>query len=267
MDKNKYLPWIVAAGFVASLAVALPVFAQTPTGIQGGWGGRVGMRGSMMPGIFGTVSAVDGTTLTVTGKGRPNASGAASGTVYTVDASNAKVMKNGTTSAVSDIATGDTVMVVGTVSGTNVAATTIRDGMNGMMKGRSTPPANKPSLTPPIQGNGEPVVGGSITAISSTMLTVTNASGVIYTIDASNAKIIKNGTSTAFSNVAVGDNIVVQGIVNGTSVAASSVIDQGSGNKIGGGQSGGAAASAPTPGFHFGFFSAIGNFFKHLFGF
>ena len=55
--KNKYLPWVVAAGFAASLALALPVFAQTqgmmPYGRGGHWMGGHGGT----PGIFGTVSA------------------------------------------------------------------------------------------------------------------------------------------------------------------------------------------------------------------
>ncbi len=58
--------------------------------------------------------------------------------VYTVDATNAKIYKGSVTStvAVSDIAQGDTVMVQGTITGTNVAATVIRDGVGGMMGGR-----------------------------------------------------------------------------------------------------------------------------------
>ena len=110
------------------------------------------------------------------------------GTVYTVDATNAKIYKGSatTTVSVSGIAAGDTVMVQGTVSGTNVAATVIRDGIGGMMgiqpgmpgKGFGHGASSTPSTTPIIQGNGEPVVGGSVTAISGTTLTVTNASNV-----------------------------------------------------------------------------------------
>jgi len=54
---------------------------------------------------------------------------------------------------------------------------------------------------------------------------------------------------------------VVQGTVNGTSITASSVIDQGSAPA--------SAASgennAPKP--RMGFLGSIGNFFSHLFGF
>ena len=55
-----------------------------------------------------------------------------------MDATNAKIYKGSatTTVSVSDIAMGDTVMVQGTVSGTSVTATVIRDGVNGMMGGQ-----------------------------------------------------------------------------------------------------------------------------------
>jgi len=271
MNKNNYIPWAVAAGFVVSLAIAIPVFAQTGSSAPNGWGGHFGMHGgvaSMTPGVFGTVSAINGTTLTVAGKTRPNAT--TTPTVYTVDASNAQVIKDGASSTVASIATGDMVMVQGAVSGADVTATVIRDGAVGMMGNRGfgdRPTSTKPTSTPPIQGNGEPVVGGSVAAVSGSTLTVTNASNVTYTVDASNAKIIRDGASTSIASVVTGDNVIVQGTVNGTSVAASSIIDQGSGSQSGGNKGGGAPAGASHPGSSFGFFGAIGNFFKHLFGF
>jgi hypothetical protein len=268
MFKIKYLPWFVGVGIALGLIAVIPAFAATtPTTGPGGWGGRGGamMGARVAPGVVGTVSAVSGNTLTVTQKLRPNAT--TTPIVYSVDATNAKVMKNGTSSTVSAIATGDTVMVQGTVTGTTVVATVIRDGVmggrsgsggfgKGMGRSSSTPPVS------PIQGNGEPVVGGNVTAISGTMITVTNASNVPYTIDASNAKIVKNGTTTTLSAVTTGDSVVAQGTVNGTAVVASSVIDQGSST----------APRAPPSetsgsGSNSGFFGAIGNFFKHIFGF
>ena len=71
-------------------------------------------------------------------------------------------------------------------------------------------------------------------------------------------------TSPTISNVVVGDNIVVQGAVNGNSVTASSVIDQkakanGNPNNLG---------NNPKPQSGFGgIMAGIGNFFKKLFGF
>lgn len=239
------------------------------------------MRGGMPPGIFGTVDTISGDTLQITSKiMRPNASSTPA-TVYTIDATNATIMKNGATSTIASVNVGDMVIVQGKVTGTNVAATVIRDGVNGMMGrpgmypsstrgmlgngngafGRKPTSTRPTSSTPLFQGNGEPVIAGSITAVNSSTLTITNASNVTYTVDVSSATIVKSGTTLTIAGLAVGDNVVVQGAVNGTSVTASSVIDQGSGGK------GNKPTGTPSTGPRFDIFGAIGNFFKHIFGF
>ena len=290
MKKSSYLPLLAMVGIATSLAIAVPVFAQASggtTATQKGWGGAEGMRGGGASGVVGTVSAVSGDTLTVTSKGmmRPEPMHEASGTttlpptsaspavVYTVNASNATVYKNNVTSTIASVATGDTVMVQGTVSGTNVTAAVVRDGVVGLI-GREGLPSGKgftrgASSTlpvPPIKGNGEPVVGGNITAISGTTLTVTNASNVTYTVDASNATVVKGNVTSSIANVVNGDSVVVQGTVNGTSVTASSIIDQGAKEQNASSTNGG-----PSPAVHgsfvSGIFGAIGGFFSHVFGF
>ena len=219
----------------------------TATAVRDGMMGR-GM--GQAPGVFGTVASVSGNTLTVTSKMGP---GGTAGTTYTVDATNATVTKNGASSSVSNVSTGDTVMVQGTVSGTSVTATSIRDGL---------PQGQKPQ-TPVIQGNGQPVIGGNVTAINGSTLTVTNKSNVTYTVDATSATVEKGNAVSSISNVAVGDNVVVQGTVNGNAVTASSVIDSGAAPT--------ANSTTNTSGAHQGgmggFFSGIGSFFHRLFGF
>ncbi len=143
-------------GFLAGLAmilgfaVASPAFAQTtgaPSAPAGGWQGHGGsggmMRGTMKPGVFGTVSAINGNILTVTGRSgfgaRPMTNGKATSVAlpapapvtYTVDATNATVKKNNATSTLSAIVVGDTVTAQGTLTGTNLVATMIRDGRPG----------------------------------------------------------------------------------------------------------------------------------------
>lgn len=220
----------------------------TATAIRDGvmMGGGPKFPGGM--GIVGTVSIINGTTLTVISKVKPNGGTA---TTYTIDASNATVTKGGANSKVSSIAVGDTVMIQGTINGTNITAKNIRDGV--------------PQGQPEIQGNGQPVVAGSVTAINGNTITITNKSSVTYAVDASKAKFIVNGVaSPTIANVAVGDNLVVQGTVNGTAVTASSVIDQkpktNNANNTGDNQK-------SHPGFMGGIMGGIGNFFKHLFGF
>jgi hypothetical protein len=196
-------------------------------------------------GINGTVASISGTTLTVTGNVGPKGGTA---TTYTVDASGASVVKNGTASTVSVIIVGDKVMVQGTVTGTNVIAKNIRDGVP----------------QPQIQGNGQPIVAGKVTAISGSTITITNTSNVTYTIDATSAKFVVGGVaSPTISNIAVGNNVVVQGTVNGNSVIASSIIDQKAKTTVGE-VSPGSPKSEKGMG---GFMKGVGDFFKHMFGF
>ena len=251
-------------------------FAQTTTAAppSGAWGGGSGHRA---PGVFGTVASISGDTITVTSKGFGSN---ATAKTYTVDATNATVTKAGASSSISAIADGDIIMVQGTVSGTNVTATAIRDGVMGGtgggrfggpgMRGNVSSTSSRGNEMPGkeisnITGNGEPVIGGTVASISGTMLTITNKSNVTYSVDASNATVNKGGASSTVSAITTGDSVIVQGTVNGTAVVASSVIDQGVAPT---------AASTATPatsgahgGFIGGLLGGIGGFFQHLFGF
>lgn len=226
-------------------------------------------------GIVGTVASVSGTTITLTSKIPPRMQGGNSTTgnptptptTFTVDASNATVIKDGATSTVSAIATGDTLVVKGTVSGTNIAATVIRDGVVPQLGAGNGPKGgwdgSQASSTPLIQGNGQPVVAGKVSAINGASLTITNNSNVTYTIDASSAKVQKGNMLSALSSIALGDSVVVQGAVNGTSITAYSVIDQGTPNSS---ESSGGPGNSMMGGFG-GIMRGIGGFFQHLFGF
>ena len=252
---KKYSSAIAVVGLVTGLALTTPAFAQTNQGsaVRRGtmWANKEqGEMHRRIPGIFGTVSSVNGTTLTVAGKLGPRDGSATS--TYTVNAANATVMKNGATSTIASIAVNDTIMVRGAINGLNVTATEIRDGFPG-----NGP--RGPQTDPIIKGNGEPVLGGTVSAINGSSLTITNKSNVTYSIDATNASIMKMGTSTTISNVAVGDTLVIQGTVNGNSVTASSIIDRANVPVNSG------ATNAPKP--HMDFFGSIGAFFGHLFGF
>ncbi len=281
MMNKKYASALAATALVATSLFAVSAFADTTAQAspqqpeqgqhEGFMGGMMrGKSGGMMMGqhgILGTVASINGTTLTVTTKARPMRAPENSTTTtpvpatpapitYTVDASKATVMKAGSASAVSNIAAGDTIMVMGTTSGTTVTASRIMDGF--VMGAR--PAGTEDMQNSVITGNGEPVVAGSVTAISGNTITITNKSNVTYTVDATNAKVEKGNAASAISNVAVGDMIVAQGTVNGNSVTASSVLDQGATPTT-------PANGQPAPAAHKGFFGAIGGFFSHLFGF
>jgi hypothetical protein len=98
------------------------------------------------------------------------------------------------------------------------------------------------SSTTPHPGMGMGMMGGgmgmrngifgTVTTVSGTMLTIdgrqgTSTASTTFSVDATNAKIIKGpATSTAsISDISVGDRVVVQGTVTGSSVAATTIID------------------------------------------
>ncbi len=266
---KKQLSLVAVVGIATSLAMAVPAFAQTSTTPavghfrQGEMGEGKGMR---VPGVFGIVSAINGNSITVNSKMGPN--GVA--TTYTVDATNATVMKNKTTATVSGIAVGDTIMAQGTISGANVVAKTIRDGIpqrgQGQEKGQGQElgQGSEKGFNPQVAGNGQPVIAGSVTALNGSILTVSNKSNVVYTVDATNATVYKGNATSTVSSVVVGDNVVIQGSVNGTSVIASNVMDRGIPPANPNPATANGTTGQPQ---QRGFFQRVGGFFSRMFGF
>lgn len=193
-----------AIGFANAQSVTTPttVFAgQEQKNFKGG-------------GVLGTVASVSGTTITLTGS---------DGKTYTVDASKASLEKIQTI-ATSDLKTGDTLNVHGTINGTSVSAEHIMSGKlpeGGFGKG--------PGEHGKGQGRGPGVIG-TVSAVSGSTLTVLTKDGTSYTVNAASAKVSKavSGTKPTDSTVAaiaVGDTVGVQGTVVGTSVTAVHIMD------------------------------------------
>lgn len=107
-----------ALGFSSNMT-----FAETTTNTPTSWkSSQKHIKNYLMhaKGTVGTVTSVNGSIITITTK---------DSTTYSVDASTAKIMKNrNTIIPVGSVLVGDTVMVQGTITGTNIAATTIFDG-------------------------------------------------------------------------------------------------------------------------------------------
>jgi hypothetical protein len=261
--KNRISAGLIAISAIVGLAFAGSTFAaatpinsgQRGLSEQGQFQGRMQQR----PGVFGTVSAINGTNITVTSKGFGTSSVSKT---FSVDVSNAIVMDKGATSTISAVAVGNQVSVQGTINGISVIATKINLGMSfgrgdGQNPGKGAG-GRFASSSNMIEGNGQPIIGGTVSAINGATITITNKSNVSYTVDASSATITKGNIASSVSSVIIGDNILVQGTINGTSVTATTVTDQGAidGNKK--------ADSKPSIG---GFFGGIGNFFAKLFGF
>ena len=114
MKSKNIISLVTGLALVGSLAVALPAFAQTnqgdgqgsqqgeqdqqggnmirttPAGVPGSMGqGRGGM--GMKPAVIGTVSAVNGDTITLSG--HQGFGSTTTAVIYTVDATNAKITK------------------------------------------------------------------------------------------------------------------------------------------------------------------------------
>jgi len=258
----------VATGLALAASIALPAFAKE----NNRGTGMMNRQNPMMEnGIVGTVTSINGTTITVNGLQRVGSTTAT--TTFTVDASKAIIRKGRVaTSTISVITVGDKVMVQGTVTGTSVVAKTILDGIgqNFNEQGDGKLHDKVASTTSQFIGNGQPVIIGSITAINGNTLTITTMASTTYTVDASNAKILQGPNTVALSTLTVGNKVVVQGTINGTAVSASAVINQvGNPGSQGSDQQGqvdnenGQNGQAPKK----GFFGNIGGFFKHLFGF
>ena len=194
----------VATAQVASGAANAPI-TQT---------NQAAPKGRRAPGVMGTVSSINGTTIVVAGK---------DGTSYTVDASAATFHKAPTfvagskptapaTITIADIAVGDTVSIQGTTTGTSVVAKEVMDGAFGMM-------GHGGAFG---MGMGSHGVRGTVSAINGTTITLTNTDGTSYTIDASAASVDKIAT-VAVSDLKVGDTLGVEGTVSGTSVTANHI--------------------------------------------
>ena len=263
MNIRKYTSLTAITSIILGLALSAPVFARTSVPSQsnenktprGAWIGRGEKRGIQR--IWGTVSAVNGTSITVIGRARPNEKNTQGASMtYTANATNAKVRKNNSNSSVSSITVGDTVMIQGTLHGTNIVATLIQDGIFVQKNDRLR---NQEKMFA-INGDGKPVIGGTVNAVNGAIVSITNKGNITYTIDTTNASITKMGTRTPVSRIAVGDEVLVQGTINGSSIVASSVIDQGTATA----QTTTGTKTLQKP--KFGFFGSVNNFFSKLFG-
>lgn len=257
MNFKKYVSVCAVMAVVLGLGIATTSFAdnskpgKNPS--MGQFGGKEKRENFPPMGsqIVGKVSAVNGFNLTVVcqkGFGTTTAS-----TTFAVDATNAKVFKNNATTTVSNIVVGDNIIVQGTINGTNVVATIIRDGKINSRMDNGGFGKNNNGNGLQIEGNGQPVVIGTVSALNGSTITIKNKGSVEYVVDAANAKIVQGKETGSISNIALGDNVIVQGTINGNSIVATTIIEQMKPTKANGKM--------------IGVFGKIGGFFSKLFGF
>ena len=271
LDTKKRLTAATGSLVVGSLLMAGTALAYQPAavghGMQMARGERLRATDEQHlpitgPNLLGTVTAITGNTITVAGgqRGPKNST-----STYTVDAAHATIIKDQATSSVGSIGMGDHVLVQGTINGTRVVATKI-------IEGAPTRPSRGPHDVD-FERNGKPMVGGTVTNISGTTLTLTNRSNMTYVVDTKNALFNRDHATSSLPEVKVGDRVLIQGIVNGADVTASMVIDRGAsqttqktsrynahGDEYGGQESGHQGGLAHV-------FGSLGGFFRQLFRF
>jgi hypothetical protein len=263
---KKSIPFLVILA-AASVAVANPVEAknnnqQLPKNFGQQQQMENGQKNSNKPEVLGRVTAISGTTITV--ESQRGFATSTTPTVYTVDASNAVAYKDNATSTISAIAVGDMLKAEGTLNGTQLTATVVRIGF-GRGPGEKNPnfKNDAASSTPVIEGDGQPVIAGLVSAVSGSTITLTNKSNIQYNIETSAAKIMRAGQTITVNDIQVGDTLMVQGTVNNTNITASTIIDQ---TKVAGSNATTTGATNHKQSSAFNFFSRVGQFFKHLFG-
>ena len=219
-------------------------------------------------GTFGTISSIDGSTLTISGS---------DGTSTKVATDDSTVVSTSVNLALSDVAVGDQITVMGTVSGTDVAAERIVDngteaatGFPGGAGGQvpsGAPPGGFDGQTPPTDQSGNPVtppggaptgapqgatgragrgVRGAVTSVDGSVITVTSQDGTVYQVTASSTTTVTRSQAGALSDLTVGDQVSVFGQTGADGTVTATRISEGSG--FGGPQGQGGPGGAQDPG-------------------
>lgn len=187
----------------------------------------------------GTVTAINGSTITIKSD-RDN-------TTYAVVADGAKIYQGSSAKTVADIKIGDTILVDGSISGTSILAIRILN----TDRDKNIPDNNE-------WKNFKSGIVGEVTAVNGNILTVSAKSGTSYTVNTSGAKLQKEqGVAINLSDIKVGDSVLIQGSVSGTTVTASNVFDvEATAQKI---------EDRKDNGNHYGFFHRLGLWFGGIF--
>ncbi len=206
---------------------------QTPT--YGGQNGAGQFRQRLGdPGTQGKITGIKGATLTLE---RTDFSGATSTVTVTTD-TDTKVTET-VSGAVSDIAAGDNVVVVGTTDAGAVTATNIMDtgDQTTVFRGRSDRQApdgsgaTPPSLPNDAQG-GQRFFGpggrgdltvGTVTDANGSTITVKTVAGDTVTVTTTADTTVSITKTIKVSDLSVGDTVRVEGTTTGSTVAADAI--------------------------------------------
>ena len=154
----------LATGLALALTIAIPAFAKTsapthteptrtaPTHIQGqGRPGNMASSSLVRQGVMGTVTAVSGNTISLSG--RQGFGSSTKVTNYSVDATSATIRGRNATSTISSINVGDRIFVQGKVTGTNITANIIIAGLPSIPDRNFGHASSTSSTSPAFYGN------------------------------------------------------------------------------------------------------------------
>lgn len=206
---------VVAVGAVVGVAYADSHSARTGSRAAAGGeaqgGGPNGPRTRGGPGgpggaVTGDITSIDGSTITVSN---------GDGSAVTVTTTSQTVVSDTVAGSPADVAVGDTVAVLGNVSGTTVSAERIVVG-----------DAGAPGSGPAGQGQGQgpggaqgrrpggaqgPMVRGSVVSEGAGTFTVDAGDGTTYTVQTSDATSVTVRKTLSLADLAVGDTVRVFG--------------------------------------------------------
>jgi hypothetical protein len=207
MSKKIISKNLILVGSMSALAllISVPCLAASATSTYSRNRTGIFARTNMAPTVSGSVTGISGNIIYLTGT---------NGTNYTVDATSAKLRKAGTTIAISGILGGDSLSVRGTLTGTNVVATSIMDGVSTAGANGQAWSANRANFS-----------GGTITALNNPSFTMQTGTTTV-TVNTNSSTIFKNADAAAsFANLAVGQRVYVNGVKDSSNyiAAASSV--------------------------------------------
>ena len=194
-SKRIYISLILAGAVVpfvmASVAFAATVPSSSYAGIKTHMAGNAKFTGQK-PVAFGKVTTVNGSTITV--------SDTKTSFVYTVDVSNAKITegfgKGAQSLGYTSIKVGDEVVIMGTISGSSVTATSVFDGVE----------SHAHAAAPHVIGTVSEINGSSIS------ISVQNSAYTVNTT--SSTTITKDGKADTFSDIAVGQTVMAVGTID-----------------------------------------------------
>lgn len=241
----------------------------TPPGIRKGEDDdKRGMRMMIGRNLRGVVTSVGINTIMVQSK-----QGTSTATsTFTVDVTNAKIFKDKATTTIASILVNDTVLVLGPVTGTSVVATAVYDGKLPVIIQKIKEERQEVRKDRREDRRADRMIGsgvaGIVSAISGNTISVigrmgTSTATTTYAVDATNAKFYKDKATTTIASIVVGDKVLVEGTVNGTSVTATAIYD---GKLPLNGKALGAQAEIGN-GEGKGFMGKVSGFFKNLFRF